>query len=182
MVAPLVRAGARTGRRLAAPVFVRFLIVGAGGCAVNSAALSVTYGLAHLALPVAAAISSEVAIVANYLLNDTWTFRSVGPSWTRFLKFNFVACVGLVMTAAGVWLLVDYARVEYLLANLLALTLAGGFNLGLSASWIWRRPAFRPRVEAPAEGGAWGLPAARRHPGSTRPAAPWDRPGPPPAA
>jgi len=182
MVAPLVRAGARAGRWLAAPVFVRFLIVGAGGCAVNSAALSITYGLAHLWLPAAAALSSEVAIVANYLLNDIWTFRSVGPSWTRFLKFNFVACVGLGMTAVGVWVLVEYARMEYLLANLLALTLAGGFNLGLSASWIWRRPAFRPRLEAAAGVGAWALPPGRGHAGSRRPAPPWDGPGPPPAA
>lgn len=176
----LKRAGADAWNRLANPVLVRFLIVGASGCVVNSAALSITYGLAHLPLPLAAALSSEVAIIANYLLNDTWTFRGIGVSWMRFAKFNFVAGVGLSQVALSVWLLVVFLKVEYLLANLVALAFSGVFNFGLSATWIWRQPARRPPVETPHSGRALGLPSAGWP--STGTAAQPDGPGPPPAA
>ena len=177
----LIRAGAEAWRRLANPVLVRFLIVGASGCVVNSAALTITYGLAHFALPIAAALSSEVAIIANYLLNDTWTFRGIGVSWMRFAKFNFVAGVGLGQAALSVWLLVEFLKVEYLLANLVALAFSGVLNFGLSATWIWRRPASRPPLAAPHKGRAVGLSAAGWQPRPGGAAQP-DGPGPPPAA
>jgi len=142
------KVGAEAWQRLASPILVKFMIVGACGCVVNSVVLSITYGLAHIALPVAVIVSSEVAIVANYLLNDSWTFRGVGVSWTRFAKFNFVACLGLAQAALSVWLLVEYLKVEYLLANLLGLGFSGAVNFGLSATWIWRQAAPQPPVEA----------------------------------
>jgi len=145
----LLRVGAGAWQRLASPILIKFMIVGASGGVVNSAVLSITYGVAHLALPLAVALSSEVAIVANYLLNDTWTFRGVGVSWTRFAKFNFVACLGLGQAALSVWLLVEYLKVEYLLANLLGLGFSGAVNFGLSATWIWRRAVPRRPLESP---------------------------------
>lgn len=177
----LRRAGAKAWHRLANPVLVRFLIVGASGCVVNSAALTITYGLAHFALPIAAALSSEVAIIANYLLNDTWTFRGIGVSWMRFAKFNFVAGVGLGQTALSVWLLVEFLKLEYLLANLVALAFSGVLNFGLSATWIWRQPASRPPLAAAHRGRALGLPSAGWNPGAEGAPRP-DGPGPPPAA
>lgn len=142
------KVGAEARQRLASPILVKFMIVGACGFVVNSVVLSITYGLAHIALPVAVIVSSEVAIVANYLLNDSWTFRRVGVSWTRFAKFNFVACLGLAQAALSVWLLVEYLKVEYLLANLLGLGFSGAVNFGLSATWIWRQAAPQPPVGA----------------------------------
>jgi putative flippase GtrA len=180
-VALFRRAGAEAWHRLANPVLVRFLIVGASGCVVNSAALTITYGMAHFALPIAAALSSEVAIIANYLLNDTWTFRGIGVSWMRFAKFNFVAGVGLGQAALSVWLLVEFLKVEYLLANLAALAFSGVLNFGLSATWIWRRPASGPALAATHRGRPPGLSTAGRNArtgGGSQP----DGPGPPPAA
>ncbi len=144
MVDLLLRVWAAAWQRLASPILVKFAIVGVSGCVVNSAVLSITYGIVHLALPAAVALSSEVAIIGNYLLNDTWTFGGVRVSWVRFAKFNFVACVGLGQAALSVWLLVEFLKMEYLLANLLGLVLSGLLNFGLSATWIWRPVASRP--------------------------------------
>src|SRR5262245_47533231 len=98
---------------------IRFAVVGILGVGVNSASLSVLYRLAHLALPVSSAISTELAIASNFLLDDRWTFAQRGRAWTRFAKFNLTALLGLVLTALTVWFLVDYLGVHYLLANVL---------------------------------------------------------------
>lgn len=124
-------------RHLLRPVVVRFLIVGASGCVVNTAALSIVYGHGHVTLPLASAVSSEVAIITNYLLNDTWTFPGTSASWMRFARFNVVACAGLGLAALIVWVLVEHVGMDYLLANLVALAVSGTLNLGLSATWVW---------------------------------------------
>lgn len=117
---------------------LRFAVVGVVGFGVNSASLSVLYRLAHLPLPIASALSTEVAIASNFLLDDRWTFERAGTPWaTRFFKFNLMALVGLVITALTVWLLVERLRIHYLLANVVAVTVAGVFNYVLSITWIW---------------------------------------------
>ena len=174
----LVRVGAEAWQRFASPMLIKFMIVGASGCVVNSAVLSVTYGLAHFALPLAIVVSSEVAIIANYLLNDAWTFRGAGVSWGRFAKFNFVACLGLVQAGLSVWLLVEYLKVEYLLANVLGLAFSGAVNFGLSATWIWRQAASRPSAEALRRGRHASPPVCSPHPRAGGTQARPDGPGP----
>jgi len=120
---------------------IRFAVVGVVGVGVNSAALSLLYRLAHVALPVSSAISTELAIASNFLLDDRWTFAQRGRSWTRFAKFNLTAVGGLVLTAATVWFLVDHLRIHYLLANVLAVGGSGALNYLLCTTWIWTRRA-----------------------------------------
>jgi hypothetical protein len=68
MIDLLLKMGAVAWQRLTSPILVKFMIVGASGCVVNSAVLSITYGPAHLSLSLAVALASEVVIiVANYL-------------------------------------------------------------------------------------------------------------------
>jgi dolichol-phosphate mannosyltransferase len=116
---------------------VRFLLVGAIGMLVNSASLSLLYRLMHLALPISSALSTEVAIASNFLLDDLWTFAQTHTSLRRFLKFNLTALAGLVVTVITLWFLVDRLRIHYLLANVLAVTGSGMFNYVLSITWIW---------------------------------------------
>jgi dolichol-phosphate mannosyltransferase len=116
---------------------VRFAIVGLVGVAVNSVLLSVLYSGLHFALPLAAVVSYEIAVITNFLLDERWAFGYRSISWVRFGKFNLTALGGLVMTAAVLWLLVTRLGVQYLVANALALGTAGLLNLLLSIFWIW---------------------------------------------
>jgi dolichol-phosphate mannosyltransferase len=117
----------------------RFALVGATGVAVNTLALMILYQGARLPLLAASPLSVELAITSNFLLNDRWTFGRPRPSWRRFLQFN-VAMVGvMVMTAGLVWLLVTSFHLQYLLANLAAITVAGLLNFAVSTAWIWGR-------------------------------------------
>jgi putative flippase GtrA len=139
MVRPLLRCATVAWQCRSAWFLVRFATAGAGGLAVSSLGLSVLYGLGHLTLPLASGVSSELAIIANYLLNETWTFAGGLPSWTRFAKFNVVAVAGLALAALGVWGLVEGLRMQYLLANLVASMASGALSFGLTVRWIWGR-------------------------------------------
>jgi putative flippase GtrA len=141
MVRPLTGPATGTRRWPAVSILVRFMIAGLGGLAVNTLALSALYGLGHLTLPLASMGSSELAIIANYLINDSWTFPGNLPSWTRFARFNTVAVVGLGLAALCLWGLVKTLRMHFLLANVVALAASGLLTFGFSASWVWGRRA-----------------------------------------
>lgn len=142
MVRPLIRLATGTSYGGASTsVLVRFMMAGIGGLAINNLALSVLYGLGHLTLPLASVVSSELAIITNYLLNDGWTFPGSLPSWTRFAKFNIVAVIGLGLAGLCLWALVRGFKMQFLLANVLALMASGLLTFGFSMSWVWGRRA-----------------------------------------
>jgi putative flippase GtrA len=132
------RRGLRAGlRRCSKPG--KYLVVGGTGAVVNSAGLVLLHQLLALPLVLASILAVECSIASNYLLNDRWTFRRRWPSWRRFLKFNLVSCVGLVITTATLWALVTGLRSPYLLANLFGIALATAWNFAINLLWTWRR-------------------------------------------
>jgi dolichol-phosphate mannosyltransferase len=117
----------------------RFTVVGASGVAVNMLALYVLYQRAHVPLVVASALAVELAIASNFFWNNRWTFQQTGHSLARFAVFNAVSLVGLLVTAATVWLLVQLAGVNYLVANLTGIGLAAACNFVANVQWTWRQ-------------------------------------------
>jgi putative flippase GtrA len=118
--------------------FVRFLLVGGAGVVVNSLALFVFYQLLGLPLIFASAVAVELAIAHNFVWNDRWTFGSASLSLLRFFKFNLVSLAGLLLTTATAWLLVEQADINYLLANLVGISLAVTCNFAANTAWTWR--------------------------------------------
>lgn len=124
--------------RVARPL--RFGIVGASGVLVNSLALWVLVQGSRLSIPLASAIATELAIITNFLLNDRWTFGRTAARrsrWRRFVRYNSVAAGGLAITALLLTVLTRYANMPLLLANLLAIGVAMGWNYMLSSRWAW---------------------------------------------
>ena len=117
----------------------KFALVGASGVLVNSLALAVLYQGLRLPLLIASPISVECAIVSNFLLNDRWTFGRRRPTVGRFLKFNLTMVGAMLLTALLVWGFVTHLRIQYLVANLLAIGTAGLLNFAVSSAWIWGR-------------------------------------------
>ncbi len=109
--------GARTETRLRRAI--RFGVVGLSGTLVNTVVLYLLVdrlGLNHLA---AAVVATEVAILSNFLLNDRWTFRGVGPArpWhERALAYNSVALVGLLVSVSVLAGLTYVGGLHYLVA------------------------------------------------------------------
>ncbi len=127
----------RPGFRLIGGRFLRFGLVGLLGVAVNSAVLFVAHGVVGLPLAFASVLAVEVAILHNYLWNDRWTFGYREFSLARFGKFNLTSLGGLLITTGVLYALVTYGRVYYLLANLVGVGLATGWNFMASMLWTW---------------------------------------------
>jgi len=115
----------------------RFGVVGTLGVVVNSLALLLAHGVAGLPLVVASPLAVEVAILHNFLWNDRWTFGAAGFSLRRLGKFNLTSLGGLAIASGVLYLLVGYAGVHYLLANLAGIALATLWNCAASLLWTW---------------------------------------------
>ena len=126
-------------RRFARPL--RFGVVGLSGIVVNSAILWVLVRELHLAVMLGSVLATEAAILSNFLLNDRWTFRGVSArSFTqRLLRFNGVALGGMAITAGILTALASYTHLHLLIANVLAVGAATGWNYVVNSRWTWRQ-------------------------------------------
>lgn len=116
---------------------VKFALVGAAGVLVNNVALFLFYDVARLPLLLASPLAVETAIVHNFVLNNRWTFNKDKLSLVRFIKFNSISLVGLLITVGVMFALVTQFGLHYLVANLLGIGLATVSNFGLNLFWTW---------------------------------------------
>ena len=125
--------------RLVRPL--RFGLVGLSGIVVNSAILWVLVRELHLAVTLGSVLATEVAILSNFLLNDRWTFRGARERTfaQRLLRFNGVALGGMAITAGILTALASYTHLHLLIANVLAVGAATGWNYVVNSRWTWRQ-------------------------------------------
>lgn len=159
-----------TDRRRAARRFVKFGIVGASGVPVTLGVNYLLHAVFGLPLWLSTALAVETAIFTNFLGNNVWTFRGserrtrsfpfaerhplIGPfvTWVlrptvrRFVKFNAVSLVGLVVTTlvttfvAGAYapeLRLIAGPAYFLLANLVGIGVAMLWNFLANVVWTW---------------------------------------------
>ena len=130
-----------TDNRESAQRLGKFLVVGASGVVVNSAALFTFYQLLRLPLFVASCAAVALAIVNNFIWNDGWTFeRRRGPlalAIRRFVRFAVASFGGLVLTTLVLWLLVNELQLQYLVANLIAAAAGAASNYVVNLRWTY---------------------------------------------
>jgi dolichol-phosphate mannosyltransferase len=157
-------------RRRTAVRFVKFAVVGATGVPVTLAMNYLLHALVGLPLPLSTALAVETAIGTNFVGNHLWTFanaetrasrwlflerhRWVGRlvTWTlqptvrRFVKFNAVSLVGLVITTVVTTLVASVYSTElraiagpayFLIANLFGIAVATAWNFLANVVWTW---------------------------------------------
>lgn len=129
--------GADRRRRETIAKFVKFALVGAAGILVNNLVLFLFYDLARFPLLLASPLAVEAAIIHNYVLNNRWTFNQDRLSLMRFVKFNSISLVGMLITVGVMFALVTQFGLHYLVANLLGIGLATISNFGLNLFWTW---------------------------------------------
>lgn len=130
--------------------FIQFGLVGLSGVLVDMAVLyllhspisplGLTWGLTRSKI-----IASELAIVNNFLWNDTWTFRdlavgqrSVKQRVKRFAKFNLICLMGLILNVLILNLLFNVFGVNEYVANLMAIVLVTFWNFWINLKLSWR--------------------------------------------
>jgi putative flippase GtrA len=125
---------------------LRFCCVGLSGVAVNFAFLTLFTEFGHLHYVLSAALATEIAILSNFALNHSWTFRSshgASPLLKTLGKFNAVALGGLAISVGALWWLTHSLALHYLVANVLAIVSATTWNFCASRRWAWGR-SFSP--------------------------------------
>lgn len=118
----------------------KFAVVGGAGVILNTSVLFLLSRWAGLPLVAASALAAELAAIANYLLNDTWTFAVRSPSLRRFAKFNAASLAGLTLNVLSV-LLLTRAGLYLLVADLIGIAAGFAANYALSVRWVWAREA-----------------------------------------
>lgn len=126
-------------RALSDSEIVRFGLVGASGVVVNNALLYILHGVLGWSLIPSSVLAVEAAIVNNFVWNDIWTFSGRARTSYRFVRFNLVSLGGLVVNTAVLAFLVAFAGIHYLIANLIAIAAAMGWNFAANARWTWVR-------------------------------------------
>jgi putative flippase GtrA len=125
----------RTGIR-----WLKFNAVGAGGIAVQLAALALLKTALRLDYLVATAFAVEAAVIHNYFWHErfTWSDRTTGSSWTRFAKFNLTT--GLFSILGNVLVmkaLVGEAHLNYFIANILTIATCSILNFVVSDRFVF---------------------------------------------
>jgi putative flippase GtrA len=159
-----------TDRRAAAKRFVKVGIIGASGVPVTLAVNYVLHALVGLPLWLSTALAVETAILTNFTGNHVWTFAgsdqrhrslpfaerhpvlgrfvtlALRPTVRRFVKFNAVSLVGLVITTTITTLVAAHYGPElrqiagpayFLLANLCGIAVAMVWNFLANVVWTW---------------------------------------------
>ncbi len=91
--------------------FVKYIIVGGTGFIIDSALLYTGYHFLRLTVAISKIISSETAIVSNFLLNNFWAFshkkleHNAKTYGSKFIVFNLVSVPSIIFQTVGIFLL-----------------------------------------------------------------------------
>lgn len=121
--------------------FIKFLLVGASGVAVNLGFYVLFSRGLGLALEVASPMAIEISIISNFLLNNAFTFgkrASANGLKKRFLRFHLVAGAAGLVNYAVLLLLVKSFGLWDIAANLTGIACATLVNYFLNSRWTWK--------------------------------------------
>ena len=125
------------------PGLLQFLLVGAMGVLVNCATLWVFVRHAHWHYLLGGAVAIQLSVLHNFVWHDHWTFRSLRPKnqWVmRLGRYELSTFGGLLLNWFVLAILVGWARLPLLFANLCGIALGTLLNFSLSKLWVWSRP------------------------------------------
>lgn len=123
--------------------FAKFAVVGTIGFIINTAVLEVLVALkAHPA--VGSAVGAELAIISNFILNNSWTFRQrkiTGSRWLgKFFQFNLTSVGAIIIQAGTVWLgTAIFGLNTYRLFYILGVGIGLIWNYTMYSRVIWRK-------------------------------------------
>jgi len=126
--------------------FIKFCIVGGSGVFVDMGVLFLLADSSTLAWPIPASkiLAAEIAMLNNFIWNDSWTFRDCSlrenafrDRIVRLLKFNLICSGGIVIAVVTLQVLVSLFAINLYLANFVAIIAATGWNFGMNYAFNW---------------------------------------------
>ncbi|HMD88553.1 MAG TPA: glycosyltransferase family 2 protein [Anaerolineaceae bacterium] len=123
--------------------FIKFLVVGASGILVNSAALALATDSLHIYYLISAAIATVASTTWNFALTEWWVFNNRPASegrLKRFLLFFVMNNVALLFRTPIIYVLTSVLGMYYLLSNLISLAILTVLRYLLADGFIWGKP------------------------------------------
>ncbi len=124
---------------------IRFAVVGLSGVFLDLGAFYLFHNSLDLALTPSAMLSTEVAIVNNFVWNDLWTFGDVSTQQQlnaqrvqRFFRFNLICFFGLILNSLIMNLLLYRFEVNEYIAKLVAIACVALWNFWLNLKVNWQ--------------------------------------------
>jgi len=127
--------------------FARFAVVGCSGVVVDMGLLFLLSDPTMLAwgLTRSKLIASEMAIVNNFMWNDSWTFGDISArqrggkdKLRRFAKFQLICLVGLLLNTILLNLQFNLLGMNRYVANATSILIVTGWNFWLNLKLSWR--------------------------------------------
>jgi dolichol-phosphate mannosyltransferase len=125
--------------------FVRFGISGFSGVFVDFGIFYLLRTILSLGLTRSTILSSEIAIINNFLWNDLWTFGDISrqqKGWhkrlKRLLKFNLICLSGLVLNVLLVNFLFNVLEINEYISKIIAIAAVTFWNFWFNLKLSWR--------------------------------------------
>lgn len=93
---------------------------------------------------VASTLAFTAGAVNSYALNRRWTFQSRRRAAPEALRFGVVQCAGLSLDIALLYVLVDVAGIDHLIAQAFVFPVASATTFVLSRHWAFADRGGRP--------------------------------------
>jgi putative flippase GtrA len=118
---------------------LRFAAVGASGYVVNLAVFAAAVHGAGFDYLVAAVLAFVVALANNFFWNRGWTFRAgAGHAGFQAVRFLVVSLVAFAFNVVLLYVLVEYAGIQKVPAQALAIVAATPLNFIGNKLWSFR--------------------------------------------
>ena len=118
---------------------VKFCLVGSSGLIIDSIVLAGLVELAGFDPRIGVCFSFIAAVIWNYLLDHSWTFRTKSKvSIKLFLSFFSICLVGLIIRVGVLDLLLSQTHTYYLLANFVGVIVSTAINFIGSKFLVFR--------------------------------------------
>lgn len=116
---------------------LRFILVGGGTTSCQYVALTLLVELLHIKADVASCVGYGLGAVVSYVVNRFWTFKSDLSHAQSLPRFAVMIGIGLLLSFAVMYALVDSVGLHYLLAQILTTGIVMLSNYLLAASWVF---------------------------------------------
>jgi dolichol-phosphate mannosyltransferase len=129
--------------------FYAFSLIGLSGVFVN---MLVYYAMVHMGIIIALAGTSSavLAMIFNFVLNDSITFGDIrtSPKLERFIKYVITSSAGIAINIVSLSLLYYLFKLNYMVANLVGIAAGFIWNYTVNTIWTWRaEPGMSPSID-----------------------------------
>lgn len=117
----------------------KFLLTGSIGVLIDNGVLYLLHSVLGVPAVLGKAVSTESAILLNFVINDSWTFNKgdqPGSKKDRLIKSNSIRLLGLTASVITLFILYNRLNIDLLISNTLSIGVGFIFNY-IMESYAW---------------------------------------------